>query len=126
MNVQDLEQLQDQKPCHVVLAMVTVRSDQDKVFFTVQQTCPDCRGEGEVISKPCKDCRGAGIVKTKKTLSITIPKGVDDGTRIRLAGKGDAGYRGGSNGDLYVYISIVKHDIFREKRKIYILNFLYH
>ncbi len=95
-----------------------VRSRQG--FFTVQQTCPDCRGEGEVISKPCKDCRGAGIVKTKKTLSITIPKGVDDGTRIRLAGKGDAGYRGGTNGDLYVYISVVKHDIFqREEENLY-------
>ncbi|MAW01970.1 MAG: molecular chaperone DnaJ [Candidatus Pelagibacter sp.] len=95
-----------------------VRSRQG--FFTVQQTCPDCRGEGEVISKPCKECRGAGIAKIKKTLSITIPKGVDDGTRIRLSGKGDAGYRGGTYGDLYVYISIDKHEIFqREEENLY-------
>ena len=95
-----------------------VRSRQG--FFTVQQTCPDCRGEGQVISKPCKECRGAGITKIKKTLSITIPKGVDDGTRIRLSGKGDAGYRGGTHGDLYVYISINKHEIFqREKENLY-------
>ncbi len=95
-----------------------VRSRQG--FFTVQQTCPDCRGEGQVISKPCKECRGAGITKIKKTLSITIPKGVDDGTRIRLSGKGDAGYRGGTHGDLYVYISINKHEIFqREEENLY-------
>jgi molecular chaperone DnaJ len=95
-----------------------VRSQQG--FFTVQQTCPDCRGEGEVIGKPCKDCSGFGTQKKKKTLSIQVPKGVDDGTRIRLAGKGEAGSKGGADGDLYVYISVKRHELFqREEENLY-------
>jgi molecular chaperone DnaJ len=86
-------------------------------FFTLQQTCPDCGGEGEMLSSPCKDCKGAGSVKTKKNLSIQIPKGVDDGTQIRLSGKGDAGYRGGSHGDLYVFITLQKHKIFQRSEE---------
>jgi len=86
-------------------------------FFTLQQTCPDCGGEGEMLSSPCKDCKGVGAVKTKKNLSIQIPKGVDDGTQIRLSGKGDAGYRGGSNGDLYVFITVQKHKIFQRSEE---------
>jgi molecular chaperone DnaJ len=86
-------------------------------FFTLQQTCPNCGGEGEMLSSPCKDCKGAGTVKTKKNLSIQIPKGVDDGTQIRLSGKGDAGYRGGSNGDLYVFITVQKHKIFQRSEE---------
>jgi molecular chaperone DnaJ len=86
-------------------------------FFTLQQTCPDCGGEGEMLSNPCKDCKGSGATKTKKNLSIQIPKGVDDGTQIRLSGKGDAGYRGGSNGDLYVFITVEKHKIFQRSEE---------
>jgi molecular chaperone DnaJ len=70
-----------------------------------------------MLSSPCKDCKGAGAVKTKKNLSIQIPKGVDDGTQIRLSGKGDAGYRGGSNGDLYVFITVQKHKIFQRSEE---------
>jgi molecular chaperone DnaJ len=86
-------------------------------FFTLQQTCPDCGGDGEMLSNPCKDCKGSGATKTKKNLSIQIPKGVDDGTQMRLSGKGDAGYRGGSNGDLYVFITIEKHKIFQRSEE---------
>ena len=76
-----------------------VRSNQG--FFTVQQTCPQCSGTGEEITNPCGGCGGQGKKQTSKRLSVTIPKGVDDGTRIRLAGKGVEGSRGASNGDLY-------------------------
>ena len=92
-----------------------VRAQQG--FFTLQQTCPDCAGEGKVISNPCKDCRGSGSKKVNKTISIQIPKGVDDGTQMRLAGKGEAGPRGGTQGDLYVYISLKKHPIFKRSEE---------
>ena len=95
-----------------------VRAQQG--FFTLQQTCPDCGGEGKTISKPCKICRGTGTNRVNKTLSIQIPKGVDDGTQMRLAGKGEAGPRGGTQGDLYVYLSLKKHPIFkREEENLY-------
>jgi molecular chaperone DnaJ len=70
-----------------------------------------------MLSNPCKDCRGSGIIKIKKNLSIQIPKGVDDGTQIRLSGKGDAGYRGGADGDLYVIITVQKHKIFQRSEE---------
>ena len=92
-----------------------VRAQQG--FFTLQQTCPDCAGEGKVISNPCKDCRGSGSKKVNKTISIQIPKGVDDGTQMRLAGKGEAGPRDGTQGDLYVYISLKKHPIFKRSEE---------
>ena len=79
-----------------------VRTNQG--FFTVQQTCPQCAGSGEEITHPCNDCNGQGNKQTSKKLAVTIPQGVDDGTRIRLSGKGEAGTRGGANGDLYVQI----------------------
>ena len=88
-----------------------VRSNQG--FFTVQQTCPQCAGSGEEITNPCNDCNGQGNKQTSKKLSVTIPKGVDDGTRIRLAGKGEAGSRGGSSGDLYLFINVHSHDLFK-------------
>ena len=95
-----------------------VRTNQG--FFTVQQTCPQCSGTGEQITNPCGNCSGQGKKQASKRLSVTIPKGVDDGTRIRLSGKGDAGYRGGTHGDLYVYISVNKHEIFqREEENLY-------
>ena len=88
-----------------------VRSNQG--FFTVQQTCPQCSGTGEEITNPCVSCGGQGKKQTSKKLSVTIPKGVDDGTRIRLAGKGEAGSRGASSGDLYLFINVYSHDLFK-------------
>ena len=73
-----------------------------KGFFSVQQTCPTCRGAGETISDPCGKCRGAGRVQEQKTLSVKIPAGVDTGDRIRLSGEGEAGEKGAPSGDLYV------------------------
>ncbi len=92
-----------------------VRSNQG--FFTVQQTCPQCGGSGEEVSNPCKNCRGIGKKQTYKKLSVTIPKGVDDGTRIRLSGKGEAGVKGSSNGDLYIFINVNSHDIFKRSEE---------
>ena len=88
-----------------------VRSSQG--FFTVQQTCPQCSGSGEEITNPCNDCSGQGKKQASKKLSVTIPKGVDDGTRIRLAGKGEAGSRGSGSGDLYLFINVYSHDLFK-------------
>ena len=88
-----------------------VRSNQG--FFTVQQTCPQCSGTGEEITNPCNDCGGQGKKQTSKRLSVTIPKGVDDGTRIRLAGKGEAGTKGAGNGDLYLFINVYSNDLFK-------------
>ena len=88
-----------------------VRTNQG--FFTVQQTCPQCSGSGEEISNPCSDCSGQGNKQISKKISVTIPKGVDDGTRIRLAGKGEAGIRGGATGDLYLFINFKSHELFK-------------
>jgi molecular chaperone DnaJ len=88
-----------------------VRSNQG--FFTVQQTCPQCSGSGEEITNPCNDCGGSGNKQVSKKISVTIPKGVDDGTRIRLAGKGEAGSRGGASGDLYLFINVKSHELFK-------------
>ncbi len=88
-----------------------VRSSQG--FFTVQQTCPQCSGSGEMITNPCNGCGGQGKKQASKRLSVSIPKGVDDGTRIRLAGKGEAGSRGAGNGDLYLFINVYSHDLFK-------------
>tara|TARA_Y100000590_G_scaffold319152_1_gene361169 strand:- start:540 stop:1679 length:1140 start_codon:yes stop_codon:yes gene_type:complete len=92
-----------------------VRSSQG--FFTIQQTCPDCSGSGEQISSPCKDCKGMGKKQSRKKISTNIPKGVDDGTRIRLSGKGEAGIKGGGNGDLYIFVSIEPHSIFKRSEE---------
>ena len=92
-----------------------VRSNQG--FFTVQQTCPQCSGSGEEISNPCNNCNGSGKNQTSKKISVTIPKGVDDGTRIRLAGKGEAGVKGGGNGDLYLFINVHSHDLFKRSEE---------
>ena len=97
--------------CSMCAGNGQVRSNQG--FFTVQQTCPQCSGSGEEITNPCTTCRGQGKKQASKRLSVTIPKGVDDGTRIRLAGKGEAGARGASNGDLYLFINVYSHDLFK-------------
>ena len=92
-----------------------VRSSQG--FFTVQQTCPQCSGSGEEITNPCTICNGQGKRQASKRLSVTIPKGVDDGTRIRLAGKGEAGSRGAGNGDLYLFINVNSHQLFKRSEQ---------
>ena len=81
-------------------------------FFQVRQPCPTCGGEGTVIDKPCRNCRGEGHVKKTQQISLKIPAGVDTGSRLRLAGKGGGGLRGGSNGDLYVMLGVRESDIF--------------
>jgi molecular chaperone DnaJ len=88
-----------------------VRAQQG--FFTIERTCPTCQGAGNVIEKPCKTCAGQGRVRREKTLSVNIPAGVEDGTRIRLAGEGEAGMHGSSPGDLYIFISVSPHQIFQ-------------
>jgi len=82
-------------------------------FFVVEQTCPNCRGVGETIADPCPACRGEGRVEKRKALKVDIPAGVDEGTRIRLAGEGEAGVRGGPSGDLYIFLSIATHAFFQ-------------
>ncbi|TNE59883.1 MAG: molecular chaperone DnaJ, partial [Alphaproteobacteria bacterium] len=87
-----------------------VRAQQG--FFTIERTCPNCHGQGRIISNPCSSCHGQGRVQKDRTLNVNIPAGVEEGTRIRLAGEGEAGMRGGPNGDLYIFLSIRPHDIF--------------
>ena len=82
-------------------------------FFSVQQTCPKCRGTGRFIQTPCTSCHGAGRVKQHKTLSVKIPAGVDEGDRIRLSGEGELGVNGGPSGDLYVQIHLKEHAVFQ-------------
>lgn len=82
-------------------------------FFAVQQTCPNCHGQGKTISNPCSSCHGQGRVQEQKTLSVKVPAGVDNGDRIRLAGEGEAGERGGPSGDLYVQMHVKPHPIFK-------------
>ncbi len=88
-----------------------VRSSQG--FFLMERTCPGCHGRGEIIDDPCKSCAGAGRVTKERTLEVAIPAGVEDGTRIRLAGEGEAGLRGGPTGDLYIFLSLTPHPLFQ-------------
>ncbi len=98
------------KTCGTCQGQGQVRMQQG--FFSVQQTCPHCQGKGQVIDAPCGSCSGRGKVQERKTLSVKIPAGVDNGDRIRLAGEGEAGERGGPAGDLYVQMSVKDHPIF--------------
>jgi molecular chaperone DnaJ len=82
-------------------------------FFTLERTCPACHGRGQVIENPCPSCSGSGRVTRERTLSVNIPAGVEDGTRIRLAGEGEAGLRGGPTGDLYIFLSLGPHQLFQ-------------
>ncbi len=82
-------------------------------FFTLERTCPTCQGRGQVIDDPCPSCSGAGRVMRERNLSVNIPPGVEDGTRIRLAGEGEAGLRGGPAGDLYIFLSLEPHEFFQ-------------
>jgi molecular chaperone DnaJ len=84
-------------------------------FFTVERTCHTCHGAGQTIDKPCRSCAGQGRVRRDKTLKVNIPAGVEDGTRIRLSGEGEAGTRGGPAGDLYVFLSVRRHTLFERE-----------
>jgi molecular chaperone DnaJ len=88
-----------------------VRAQQG--FFTVERTCPTCHGAGRVVDNPCGVCSGAGRMDKEKTLSVNVPAGIEDGTRIRVAGEGEAGLRGGPPGDLYIFVTIRPHRFFR-------------
>jgi molecular chaperone DnaJ len=87
-----------------------VRASQG--FFSIERACPRCGGAGRLVLDPCADCRGHGQVRKERTLQVRIPAGVDDGARIRLAGEGDAGARGGPRGDLYIFLSVTPHELF--------------
>lgn len=89
------------------------RIRQAQGFFQVERTCPTCHGRGQTIDDPCSSCTGSGRVLRERSLSVNIPAGVEDGTRIRLAGEGEAGVRGGPPGDLYIFLSLAPHDFFQ-------------
>jgi molecular chaperone DnaJ len=96
--------------CPTCSGMGKVRAQQG--FFTVERTCPTCSGMGQTIKNPCKTCHGAGRAEKNRSLSVNIPAGVETGTRIRLAGEGEAGLRGGPSGDLYIFIEVRPHKLF--------------
>jgi molecular chaperone DnaJ len=89
------------------------RVRQSQGFFTLERTCPGCQGRGQMIEDACPSCSGQGRVTRERSLSVNIPQGVEDGTRIRLAGEGEAGVRGGPPGDLYIFLSLAQHQFFQ-------------
>ncbi|MEE9387829.1 MAG: molecular chaperone DnaJ [Paracoccaceae bacterium] len=97
--------------CPTCSGMGKVRAQQG--FFTVERTCPTCSGMGQIIKNPCKVCAGAGRTEKERSLSVNIPGGVDTGTKIRLAGEGEAGLRGGPTGDLYIFVEVQDHALFQ-------------
>jgi molecular chaperone DnaJ len=99
------------KACPTCGGAGRVRAQQG--FFSIERTCPNCHGRGEIIDDPCPGCGGAGRVTRERTLSVNIPAGVEDGTRIRLAGEGEAGVRGGPSGDLYIFLSLKPHPFYQ-------------
>ncbi|MFM9978115.1 MAG: molecular chaperone DnaJ [Sphingomonadaceae bacterium] len=101
------------RPCTTCGGRGQVRAQQG--FFVVERTCPSCHGAGQVIADPCPSCRGEGRVDKAKTLSVNIPAGVDDGTRIRLTGEGEAGPRGAPAGDLYIFLHVTRHALFERE-----------
>ncbi|WP_095587741.1 molecular chaperone DnaJ [Actibacterium ureilyticum] len=104
--------------CPTCSGMGKVRAQQG--FFTVERTCPTCSGLGQIVKNPCKACGGAGRMEKERALSVNIPAGVETGTRIRLAGEGEAGLRGGPSGDLYIFIEVKDHPIFlRDSQNLY-------
>ena len=96
--------------CPTCSGMGKVRAQQG--FFTVERTCPTCAGIGQIIKNPCKACGGQGRVEKHRALNVNIPAGVETGTRIRLAGEGEAGMRGGPPGDLYIFVEVAPHKLF--------------
>ena len=101
------------KQCPTCHGHGKVRAQQG--FFVVERTCPSCHGAGEMIADPCDACRGEGRVEKTKTLDVGIPAGVDEGTRIRLTGEGEAGARGAPPGDLYIFIHLARHALFQRE-----------
>jgi molecular chaperone DnaJ len=101
------------KACGTCGGRGQVRAQQG--FFVVERPCPTCRGAGQVIAEPCTSCRGAGRVDKEKTLNVSVPPGVDDGTRIRLSGEGEAGERGAPAGDLYIFLHVKRHSVFQRE-----------
>jgi molecular chaperone DnaJ len=99
--------------CPTCSGMGKVRAQQG--FFTVERTCPTCSGLGQTISNPCRTCQGQGRVHKDRALSVNIPAGVETGTRIRLAGEGEAGVRGGPSGDLYIFVDVARHKLFERE-----------
>ena len=99
------------RPCSTCGGAGKVRASQG--FFLMERTCPTCQGRGEVIDDPCDVCGGAGRITKERTLEVAIPAGVEDGTRIRLSGEGEAGLRGGPSGDLYIFLSLEDHALFQ-------------
>ncbi|MGL4414706.1 MAG: molecular chaperone DnaJ [Roseinatronobacter sp.] len=97
--------------CPTCSGMGKVRAQQG--FFTVERSCPTCGGSGQIVKNPCKVCAGAGRVEKEASLSVNIPAGVETGTRIRLSGEGEAGLRGGNAGDLYIFVNVAEHQIFK-------------
>jgi molecular chaperone DnaJ len=101
------------KTCGTCAGHGKVRAQQG--FFVVERTCPSCHGAGQVIADPCSSCRGEGRVEKTKTLTVNIPAGVDEGTRVRLTGEGEAGPRGAPAGDLYIFLHVKRHAIFERE-----------
>jgi molecular chaperone DnaJ len=103
------------KPTACVMCGGRGQVQQTQGFFSLRTTCPRCRGEGRIIGDPCDGCSGAGTKAARREITIRIPAGVEDGTRMRLSGEGDAGTRGGGRGDLYVFISVLPHEFFERQ-----------
>ena len=101
------------KVCRTCEGRGKVRSQQG--FFMIERTCPTCQGVGQTIANPCRPCSGSGRVRKERTLQVKIPPGVDDGTRIRLSGEGEAGLRNGQSGDLYIFLSLKPHRLFKRE-----------
>ena len=99
------------KTCKTCGGQGRVRAQQG--FFAIERTCPSCHGRGEIIDNPCPNCSGTGRKTIERALSVNIPPGVEDGTRIRLSGEGEAGLRGGPSGDLYIFLSVKPHPLFQ-------------
>lgn len=113
----------DETTCDRCHGSGTITSEQHTIFgsFLSKTTCPECAGKGKTYKRLCNNCRGKGRIKTTKTLSVTIPSGVDEGDRLRIAGKGNAGNNGGPNGDLYLEFIVSEHEYFvRDHDDVYI------
>jgi molecular chaperone DnaJ len=104
------------KVCHSCRGSGTMRFSQG--FFTVERTCTSCNGTGHIIEKSCRECNGAGRISKSKEMNVSIPAGIEDGARIRLTGEGEAGIRGGHPGDLYVFVTIKAHKLFRREKEV--------
>ena len=101
------------KTCGTCGGQGRVRAQQG--FFAIERTCPTCGGRGEIIENPCTVCAGSGRVTRERSLSVNVPAGVEDGTRIRLSGEGEAGLRGGPAGDLYIFLAVKPHPFFQRE-----------